>query len=114
MRVKSLEIRWHETMPIFSADFHQIDPSEYRKVVHPYQQQQQPLVQPAQAESDETLWRLATAGGDKLVRVSISLCHTKRELIQSERTSSGSSGRVRLCRTSLQLRPRPPSRQIHA
>ncbi|GAA5888549.1 hypothetical protein JCM16303_004253 [Sporobolomyces ruberrimus] len=71
MRAKALEIRWHETNPIFSADFHYLPPHQHKKPIHPYATSKTPISK--QIESDrldrEKQWRLATCGGDKNVRL---------------------------------------------
>ncbi|KAI5480720.1 hypothetical protein MNV49_007647 [Pseudohyphozyma bogoriensis] len=74
VHAKALEIRWHDQMPIFSADFHAISPEAHRKIAHPYAKAASAAAaasddSPAPKPDDEKLWRLATAGGDKLVRM---------------------------------------------
>ncbi|KAH8922945.1 WD40 repeat-like protein [Atractiella rhizophila] len=66
MRVRALEIRWHDHQPIFSVDFCRIPPgSQYRKQFHPYTKSGQEHG----AVQYESIWKMATAGGDKKVRV---------------------------------------------
>ncbi|KAM0751309.1 WD40 repeat-like protein [Meredithblackwellia eburnea MCA 4105] len=88
MKAKALEIRWHDTQPIFSADFHAVFPEQHRKPIHPYARQAAGpgttagvAVGAADGEGsgsgegasevpeEEKMWRLATAGGDKNVRL---------------------------------------------
>ncbi|GAA94946.1 uncharacterized protein L969DRAFT_53259 [Mixia osmundae IAM 14324] len=65
MRVKALEIRWHNTQPIFSADFHPLPADQYRKTsAHPYMSKDM-----SPDRDPELCWRLATAGGDNNVRI---------------------------------------------
>lgn len=70
--------------PIFSADFHSISAEKHRKILHPYAASVAGGSASASGttggelpgggevgKDNEKLWRLATAGGDKLIRVSI-------------------------------------------
>ncbi|GAA5937826.1 Cac2p [Sporobolomyces koalae] len=73
MRAKALEIRWHETNPIFSADFHHLPPLKHKKPTHPYAKLSNETRTDADIERDrldrEKQWRLATCGGDNNVRL---------------------------------------------
>ncbi|KAK4692697.1 hypothetical protein P7C70_g9073, partial [Phenoliferia sp. Uapishka_3] len=75
MKAKALEIRCrHDTQPLFSCDFHQIQAEQHRKVAHPYAKAQAAaaaLETPGSTpvNEEDKLWRLATAGGDKNVRL---------------------------------------------
>ena len=89
---KALEIRWHETKfvpihwglayqllitfpcrPIFSADFQPFPAESYMKHEHPMGRTE---VKEAAASHEGKAWRLATAGGDNHVRVSVNSCIT--------------------------------------
>lgn len=75
MKAKAIEIRWHDTQPVFSADFHSIPPEEHRKILHPYAKAALnaglgTTADPLPSVEEDKMWRLATAGGDKNVRVS--------------------------------------------
>ncbi|KAL8277117.1 hypothetical protein RQP46_010445 [Phenoliferia psychrophenolica] len=82
MKAKALEIRWYALV----CDLHALSADEHRKVAHPYAKtaaaavsEQQPdqhdptkttdAPSPPPSDSDDKLWRLATAGGDKNVRL---------------------------------------------
>ncbi|GAA5997435.1 hypothetical protein JCM5350_005654 [Sporobolomyces pararoseus] len=73
MRAKALEIRWHETNPIFSADFHHSPPTQHKKPSHPYAKLSKEIGNEEEVERDrkdrEKQWRLATCGGDKNIRL---------------------------------------------
>ncbi|KAK4048467.1 Chromatin assembly factor 1 subunit [Microbotryomycetes sp. JL221] len=90
MKCKVVEIRWHDTTPIFSADFHAVEPTQHRKQAHPFMKQAGAVDDatataaasgPATAtpsnstttrdskKGSDKLWRLATCGGDKNVRL---------------------------------------------
>ncbi|KAK4049800.1 Chromatin assembly factor 1 subunit [Microbotryomycetes sp. JL201] len=81
MRCKVVEIRWHETTPIFSADFHPVQPTHLSKPVHPFMKQAGAVDDTATtaaaaaatsndcAQGSDKMWRLATCGGDKHVRL---------------------------------------------
>ncbi|GAA6024118.1 hypothetical protein JCM11491_001096 [Sporobolomyces phaffii] len=73
MRAKAFEIRWHDTNPIFSADFHHLAPTQHKKPSHPYAKLSKEFAHEDQVERDrkdrEKQWRLATCGGDKNVRL---------------------------------------------
>ncbi|GAA5902642.1 Cac2p [Sporobolomyces salmoneus] len=73
MRAKALEIRWHETNPIFSADFHHTPPTQHKKPSHPYAKLSKEMDNEEEVERDrkdrEKQWRLATCGGDRNVRL---------------------------------------------
>ncbi|GAA5999197.1 Cac2p [Rhodotorula paludigena] len=79
MKCKALEIRWHDTKPIFSADFHRVQPSQHLKPAHPYAKLAATgLEQPHDPKKEardrdradrDKVWRLATCGGDNLVRL---------------------------------------------
>lgn len=66
--------------PIYSADFHQVKPDGYKRIANPYMRLSSSNVpagsgagagaSAAGAEEDDQVWRLATAGGDRFVRVS--------------------------------------------
>ncbi|KAA1065656.1 hypothetical protein PGT21_006473 [Puccinia graminis f. sp. tritici] len=73
MKAKAIEIRWHNTKPIYSTDFQTIPPSNLNSLIpnrsHPYLQSELDK-QVQQLESEigcGQVWRLATAGGDNLV-----------------------------------------------
>lgn len=75
MKAKAIEIRWHNTKPIYSTDFQTLPPSNLNSLIpsrsHPYLGSQLDK-QVQQLESDlgcGNVWRLATAGGDNLVMV---------------------------------------------
>ncbi|GAA5944693.1 hypothetical protein JCM3775_007579 [Rhodotorula graminis] len=85
MKCKALEIRWHETKPIFSADLHSVPPSQHIKPAHPYAKLGATGVDNHAGEDDharserlkrehdsndrDKSWRLATCGGDNNVRL---------------------------------------------
>ncbi|OAV92401.1 hypothetical protein PTTG_08965 [Puccinia triticina 1-1 BBBD Race 1] len=73
MKAKAIEIRWHNTKPIYSTDFQTIPPSNLNSLIpsrsHPYlQSEAHKQVQQLESEIGcGQVWRLATAGGDNLV-----------------------------------------------
>ncbi|SGY26586.1 BQ5605_C018g08749 [Microbotryum silenes-dioicae] len=85
VRCKVVEIRWHDMTPIFSADFHQLPPDQHRKPTHGYAHtisSSNEAFKVAQGDVDsagnpeqtrasvgQKMWRLATCGGDKHVRL---------------------------------------------
>ncbi|GAA5915134.1 hypothetical protein JCM5296_002302 [Sporobolomyces johnsonii] len=81
MKAKALEIRWHETKPIFSADFHASPPTQHKKAHHPYAKlggvthgkdgkaNEDDKDKEREVEEREKCWRLATCGGDNNVRL---------------------------------------------
>ncbi|GAA6054059.1 hypothetical protein JCM3770_001345 [Rhodotorula araucariae] len=82
MKCKALEIRWHETKPIFSADLHAVPPTKHARPAHPYAKlaadgthlDDQHARRDRQARERDSLdrdkrWRLATCGGDNNVRL---------------------------------------------
>ncbi|GAA5903071.1 hypothetical protein JCM8208_000444 [Rhodotorula glutinis] len=85
MKCKALEIRWHETKPIFSADLHSVPPIQHIKPAHPYAKLGATGLDNLASEDDharnerlkrehdykdrDKSWRLATCGGDNNVRL---------------------------------------------
>ncbi|BGP41933.1 Chromatin assembly factor 1 subunit [Rhodotorula kratochvilovae] len=82
MKCKALEIRWHETKPIFSADLHAVPPTQHARPAHPYAklgadgadlEDEHARREREERERDskdrDKLWRLATCGGDNNVRL---------------------------------------------
>lgn len=75
MRAKAIEIRWHNTKPIYSSDFQRTPPSNLDvlipKKAHPYaKSEHDKLVEQYENENGfGKVWRLATAGGDNMVMV---------------------------------------------
>ncbi|ORY47570.1 WD40-repeat-containing domain protein [Leucosporidium creatinivorum] len=75
MKCKVVEIRWHDTTPIFSTDFHASPPLQHKKAAHPYLKTAggvdvaQDEQRKAGEEEEDKMWRLATCGGDKNVRL---------------------------------------------
>ncbi|KAI9604615.1 hypothetical protein KEM48_002369 [Puccinia striiformis f. sp. tritici PST-130] len=73
MKAKAIEIRWHNTKPIYSTDFQSIPPSNLNSLIptksHPYlQSESDKQLQQREIENGAGhVWRLATAGGDNLV-----------------------------------------------
>ncbi|PLW37614.1 hypothetical protein PCANC_05687 [Puccinia coronata f. sp. avenae] len=74
MKAKAIEIRWHNTKPIYSTDFQTIPPSNISSLIptrshHPYLDSElDKQVNQLEAEMGcGNVWRLATAGGDNLV-----------------------------------------------
>jgi chromatin assembly factor 1 subunit B len=69
MKAKAIEIRWHNTKPIYSTDFQTIPTRSH----HPYLDSElDKQVNQLEAEMGcGNVWRLATAGGDNLVMVAI-------------------------------------------
>ncbi|MBW0495598.1 hypothetical protein O181_035313 [Austropuccinia psidii MF-1] len=65
MKSKVIEIRWHNTKPIYSADFQLTSPSNLKSLL--------PLKSIKNSSSSniklDNLWRLATAGGDNLIMI---------------------------------------------
>ncbi|KAF9515952.1 hypothetical protein BS47DRAFT_1341543 [Hydnum rufescens UP504] len=73
MRVKTLEIRWHESLPIYALDYQQPQGGALKRILAP-RIQRDPSLQPSPASSDPgqatpPSYRLATSGGDNNVRV---------------------------------------------
>ena len=64
MRFSTLEIRWHDTKPIFSCDFQPFECVQHKRQLNPYQRTADNV-----SDGDGSLWRVATAGGDNNVRV---------------------------------------------
>lgn len=64
MRFSTLEIRWHDTKPIFSCDFQPFECLQHKRQLNPYQRTADNV-----SDGDGKLWRVATAGGDNNVRV---------------------------------------------
>ena len=78
MKAKAIEIRWHNTKPIYSTDFQTIPPSNLSSLIpsrshHPYLDSEldKQLHQLEAEMGCGNVWRLATAGGDNLVMVYI-------------------------------------------
>lgn len=68
MRFSTLEIRWHDTKPIFSCDFQPFECVQHKRQLNPYQRTAGNV-----SDGDGKLWRVATAGGDTNVRVCLSV-----------------------------------------
>ncbi|KAK9900679.1 WD40 repeat-like protein [Cystobasidium minutum MCA 4210] len=64
MRFSTLEIRWHDTKPIFSCDFQPFECVQHKRQLNPYQRTADNV-----SDGDGKLWRVATAGGDNNVRI---------------------------------------------
>lgn len=80
MRTKTLEIRWHDTQPIFSSDSQPYPPHQLKRLLGQQQQNQTGTPSAAAGSSkDKDLtsagrsYRVATGGADNHVRVSDAL-----------------------------------------
>ncbi|KAI8453459.1 chromatin assembly complex protein [Phakopsora pachyrhizi] len=73
MRAKAIEIRWHNTKPIYSTDFQPTTPSNLDDLLqnksHPYTRSEQDRLTESYEKENGfgKVWRLATAGGDNMV-----------------------------------------------
>lgn len=81
MRSKTLEIRWHDTSPIFSSDFQPLPPHQLKKLLNnpsssaPASSSSSSSSTAAGKEKEQIVaggrsYRLATGGADNHVRVS--------------------------------------------
>jgi hypothetical protein len=85
MRVRTLEIRWHDS-PIYSLDYQTLSAPQLRKILAPRIQRDpaSSLPSPTVTESAQTApptFRLATSGGDNLVRVRTACAHGILEIL---------------------------------
>ncbi|KDQ18379.1 hypothetical protein BOTBODRAFT_154299 [Botryobasidium botryosum FD-172 SS1] len=71
MRVRTLEIRWHNSLPIYACDFQPLTTTHLKRVLAPRivtHSSSTPTAVPSPAESSQS-YRFATAGSDNNVRV---------------------------------------------
>jgi chromatin assembly factor 1 subunit B len=78
MRPKTLEIRWHDTQPIFSSDAQLYPQTQLKRLLS---QQSSSTTAGKEKEKETSLvaskgYRLATGGADNHVRVSFLSCHS--------------------------------------
>ncbi|BGP09953.1 Chromatin assembly factor 1 subunit [Rhodotorula toruloides] len=71
MKCKTLEIRWHDKTPIFSADFHPLPPSPVSVAAKPSARTNAAALDLSDGErrDRDKRWRLATCGADNNVRI---------------------------------------------